>query len=42
MRIEDQFRVLVDRGEIDMAAVSEAGIGQRTIKRLSRLLDAAE
>jgi hypothetical protein len=42
MRIEDQFRALVDRGEIDIAAASEAGIGQRTIKRLARLLDADE
>ncbi|MES2741673.1 MAG: glyoxalase superfamily protein [Pseudomonadota bacterium] len=40
IRIEDQFRVLVDRGEIDLAAASEAGIGQRTIKRLLQLLDA--
>lgn len=39
IRIEDQFRALVDRGEIDIAAASESGIGQRTIKRLSRLLD---
>jgi hypothetical protein len=40
MRIEDQFRALVETGEIDITAASEAGIGQRTIKRLSRLLDA--
>lgn len=42
IRIEDQFKALVDRGEIDFAAASEAGIGQRTIKRLSRLMDAKE
>lgn len=42
IRIEDQFRALVDRGDIDIAAASAAGIGQRTIKRLSRLLDADE
>ncbi|BBB70193.1 hypothetical protein UNDYM_5940 (plasmid) [Undibacterium sp. YM2] len=40
IRIEDQFKALVDRGEIDIAAASKTGIGQRTIKRLSRLLDA--
>jgi hypothetical protein len=40
MRIEDQFKALVERGEIDIGAASDAGIGQRTIKRLSRLLDA--
>jgi hypothetical protein len=39
LRIEDQFRVLVDRGEIDIAAASEVGIGQRTIKRLARMLE---
>lgn len=42
MRIEDQFRVLVERGEIDIDAASETGIGHRTIKRLSRLLKADE
>ncbi len=42
IRIEDQFRALVDRGDIDIAAASVNGIGQRTIKRLSRLLDAEE
>jgi hypothetical protein len=42
MRIEDQFRALAERGEIDIGAASDAGIGQRTIKRLSRLLKAEE
>lgn len=42
IRIEDQFRALVGKGEIDIAAASEAGIGQRTIKRLARLLGGAE
>lgn len=42
IRIEDQFKALVDTGEIDIAAASESGIGQRTIKRLSRLLDAEQ
>jgi hypothetical protein len=42
MRIEDQFRALVDKGEIDIGAASEAGVRHRTIKRLSRLVDAVE
>ena len=42
MRIEDQLRLLVERGEIDIDAASETGIGHRTIKRLSRLLKADE
>jgi hypothetical protein len=40
LRIEDQFKAMVERGVIDISAASEAGIGPRTIKRLSRLLDA--
>ncbi|CDG83112.1 glyoxalase superfamily protein [Janthinobacterium agaricidamnosum] len=40
IRIEDQFKALVDSGEIDIAVASDAGIGQRTIKRLARLFDA--
>jgi hypothetical protein len=42
IRIEDQFRTLVERGEIEIAAASVTGIGQRTIKRLSRLLKTEE
>lgn len=42
MRIEDQFRALVEKGKIDIGVASEAGIGQRTIKRLARLLDVNE
>lgn len=42
IRIEDQSRALVDKREINIAAASEAGIGQRTIKHLSRLPDAEE
>ena len=39
IRIEDQFKALVGKGAIDIAAAREAGIGQRTIRSLSRLLD---
>lgn len=42
VRIEDQLRALVDRGDIDIATASEPGIGQRTIRRLRRLLDMEE
>lgn len=39
--IEDQFRLLVQSGEIDIDSVREAGVGDRTLKRLTRLLDKA-
>ncbi len=38
MRIEDQFRALVDAGAIDLAAAREAGMGHRSMKRLARIL----
>lgn len=39
LRIEEQFKLLVDNGEIEVEGVRRAGIGQRTMKRLAKLLD---
>jgi hypothetical protein len=41
LRIEDQFQSLIQSGKIDIEAARGAGIGDRTIKRLTRLLGTA-